>query len=506
MAGGPSPTHLVACVALLRGLVAASNPALLEQANDAADAAAQQRAAGQGGFGAAGVPLRLARLLDAVVVCFAALAERPQLLHSQPLLRPAPAPLSTPAPPQAAAAGAPGAPVLVRLCGDVLSTAAGRGLLLQTGAQQSGAIQAAAQGPLVQLLQAMLRAAAATAAVGVPGMAAAAAQDSPPAAAAAHAWLLEAASVCDAAVEACVAEPAAVAASSVQPAAEALSSLLRHVSGRLRGCTAAGPAADRMAAPAWAPSVVRLAAQLAPHAPGPAAAVTSLADTLAALLAARSPSSTAATDSGARDPGLELDPVEQLAATLVATFTQADANLPTAAATHGHTAAPVASVLRPPLLACAARSLRRAYDGAGGLVPSGALAAGSASGGALLSIRYVGGAVVARKLRAVQAAGALAALSPAAMHAVVASGERSQRQGGSACCANASWNRLPSAPLHAAPWCPQACPVSWCATCAPCCAPATTSRPTRSRCRLLTRWRRWRRRWRAGWLGQACCS
>ncbi|GFR51238.1 hypothetical protein Agub_g13613, partial [Astrephomene gubernaculifera] len=220
-AGGRSPTHLLACTALLAGLVRANNPALLGMERAGSEGSGGGDGAGGGAEGegsdggggwraaaAAGGPqappgalaaapqhqqqhqqqrqkqlqqqhrVRLQRLLGHLTTCFCALADKPYLLR--------PGGVAGPAPPNGAAAatlgagddaeGAAGYPsskpsrrrggsVFLRLASDALAAAAALGALSAytpsaSGSAGGGGGAAAGGGsaPLALLLQAVMRA------------------------------------------------------------------------------------------------------------------------------------------------------------------------------------------------------------------------------------------------------------------------------------------------------------------------------------------------------------
>ncbi|GLC42448.1 hypothetical protein PLESTM_001334300 [Pleodorina starrii] len=307
-AGGRSPTHLLACTALLGGFVranslallgcaprgdgdvdggrdgpAASAPKLHLQARPVAAAAAaasqQQR-------------LRLQRMLGHLLSCFCMASDKPWLFRVNGGVAKAAAACAANA--GGGGSGGHGGSVFLLLSADVLSSAAALGklsLLAPAGASGAGAgntsgVGGGGGGVLTPLLQAMLRAAALTA--GAANGATASASE-------VEAWLRAAARVLGAAAEhaATASETTTTATgaaqrdpSAAQPAAaDAMCALLRHIAGRVRGCAAAAASA----APAWALPVVRGAAPLAAASPAVSGALRDLYDTLHAVLSARQP-------------------------------------------------------------------------------------------------------------------------------------------------------------------------------------------------------------------------
>ncbi|KAG2435466.1 hypothetical protein HYH02_011966 [Chlamydomonas schloesseri] len=373
-AGVRSPSHLVACAALLGGLVRANNPALLSCEQPAgsrrvvgalpavvaipapAPAPLPANGTGAGGLSCSGIegllssalgsslpqapgmaaaaaglvssqaglpPLpeysevpqytpaqvaeqrqRLVRLLGALCGAACALADRPGLL------RPGGAGAEG-----SGRAGGRGS-VFVGLAAGVLVAAAELGVLTwhqpAAGASAGGGSSSGGGGggALAGLLQAMMRAAAVTAAAAAAAVtgnwAGAGSSIRVAAAAEADAWLDAAAGVLMAVAEHAELAAASTGAALPGPAlavVDALSGLLRHIAGRVRGCTGGGAAAGTdsaavhaaaaTAAPAWSRAVVRLAVAAAPQSPLVAAALTDLAEPLSSLLTARSARRTA---------------------------------------------------------------------------------------------------------------------------------------------------------------------------------------------------------------------
>ncbi|KAG2484719.1 hypothetical protein HYH03_016466 [Edaphochlamys debaryana] len=426
--GGPAgrfPTHLLACTALVGGLVRSGNAALA--AADAAEVAAaggggvvpleqvaeapQQATAQQRAAARQALRLRLQKVLTPLAACFAALADQPGLG-----LRPA----GGGGPPGAGVAAATGGgSVFMRLAADVLSAAAAQGLLTLRPAPP-GAVSLL---PLLQALQRVAAAAASDSADGGGGSGGAGAE----------AWLAAASRVLTAVAErgeaaavvpaaAGAAAPPATSAPLATSMSDSLSALVRLTAAGLRASPVSAPAAG-----AWRRPLLRCATLAAASSPGVAAALAELYDAIEAALAAagggvRVPGST--------DPAAAsaLSDMEALAAEAVVSYIRpvADATAAAeAAAAEGSSPAPAAAAAaplpaalqRPRLLAAAAWGLTDLYGMEAPIAPGGG---GGGGGGGFIS--GDAGARLAAKRRAAGLAGALAASCPAAQRALVAAG------------------------------------------------------------------------------------
>ncbi|GIL80991.1 hypothetical protein Vretimale_9312 [Volvox reticuliferus] len=313
--GARSSTHLVACTALLGGLVRANNLALLAVEPRGADGGANALDGSALRMGPPSGPapvvtqqhwLRLQRMLGHLVSCFCVGLDKPWLLR--PTARtPAVAATGPVVLRTAHAAGSGSGSVFLFLAAGVLSSAATAGmlsLLATTGTGTKGGVGhggtntgGGGGGSLAPILQAMLRAAAMTAATAgvVPGN-----STSHVMASEADAWLMSAAKVLGAAADyallvTCGLGAVMTAGSEAgapkdqlgQPtSADAICGLLRHIVGRVRGCaaTAACAVSD------WSVQVIRAATPLASGSSTVALALNDLYDTLQAVLSGRAAS------------------------------------------------------------------------------------------------------------------------------------------------------------------------------------------------------------------------
>ncbi|GLI60759.1 hypothetical protein VaNZ11_002989 [Volvox africanus] len=307
--GARSSTHLVACTALLGGLVRANNLALL-----AVEPRGDGDAHGLDGTTLRMVPppgpapavsqqhrLRIQRMLGHLVNCFCVGLDKPWLLrptaHTPAVAATGPMLVRT-----AHTVGNGTGSVFLFLAAGVLSSAATTGMLSllaptatgTTGALGHGSINTGGGGSLVPILQAMLRAAAMTAAI---SGAVAGSCTSPVAVPEAEAWLRAAAKVLGAAVDYTVTSGSGNIISADRDAGEpreqlgqpaaagVMCGLLRHIASRVRACAATATSAA--VSENWAVQVIRAATSLAAASSTVALALNDLYDTLQAVLSGR---------------------------------------------------------------------------------------------------------------------------------------------------------------------------------------------------------------------------
>ncbi|GIL50650.1 hypothetical protein Vafri_6780 [Volvox africanus] len=310
--GARSSTHLVACTALLGGLVRANNLALLAVEPRDVDGDAH----GLDGTALRMVPpsepapavtqqhrLRMQRMLGHLVSCFCVGLDKPWLLrptaHTPAVAATGPMLVRT-----AHAVGNGTGSVFLFLAAAVLSSAATTGVLSllapagtgTTGGLGHGGMNTGGGGSLGPILQAMLRAAAMTPAT---FGAVAGSSTSPVAVSEAEAWLTAAAKVLGAAAGYTVTSGSGLIITADpdagdpreqlgQPAAaDAMCGLLRHMASRVRGCAAT---ATRATVSDWAVQVIRAATSLAAASSTVALALNDLYDTLQAVVSGRAAS------------------------------------------------------------------------------------------------------------------------------------------------------------------------------------------------------------------------